>query len=111
MLVTYHINSEKLFRMMEASLQQFRQIVVLSSTYEAGNGGTCQWTGAGVQIVQQDAKCVRIEFNNGEFGLCKFCTVHFLCVSAHGESRHRQLWHYALLLAIFIFALLICKQK
>lgn len=52
--------------MVEASLQQFRQVVVLRGADEAGYRGTGQRTAARVQIVQQYAECFWIEFYYGE---------------------------------------------
>lgn len=46
---------------MEASLQELRQVVVLSSTYEARNRSTRQRAAARMQVVQQDSECFRIE--------------------------------------------------
>lgn len=60
---SYHFYPKELFGMMEASLQEFRQVVMLGGTYEAWYRSTRQRTTARVQVVQEDSKRIRVELD------------------------------------------------
>lgn len=51
---THHFNTEELLGMVEAGLEEFWEVIMLSSTDEARDGGTSQGTGSSVKVVQQD---------------------------------------------------------
>lgn len=72
------------------------------------NGDTGQRTATCVQVIEQHTKCIRIKFNDTEFGLGQFGTIDLLCVRAHREPRHRQLVRLLTLFALFVF---VCKKK
>lgn len=98
---------------MKARLQQLRQIIMFGRTdqscnrngewdslsrylgvlskYRTWNGDTGQWTATRVQVIEQHTKCIRIKFNDAEFGLGQFGAIDFLSVRAHREPRDRQL--------------------
>lgn len=47
--------------MMEAGLQQFRQIIMFGSTDETRDVGTSEGTGTGVQVVQKYPERVHVK--------------------------------------------------
>ena len=76
--------------MVEAGLQQFRQVVVFSGADEARDVVAGQRTRARVQVVEQQTECFRVEFDNGKLGLGQFGTIHFLDIGAHAQARNGQ---------------------
>lgn len=107
----HHVDAQELLRVVEARLQQLGQVVMLGSANKTcgkvnidqrdalrQNVGVftwdrdaCQWTAAGVQIVQQNAERVRIELDDAEFGLRQLCSVHLLRIGADRQPRNGQL--------------------
>jgi hypothetical protein len=76
--------------MMEAVLQQFRQVVVFSGADQAGDVVAGQQTRARVQVVDQQPECSRVKFDNGQPGLGQFGTIHSLDMGAHAQARNGQ---------------------
>lgn len=62
----HDLDAQELLRVVEAGLQQLRQVVVLGCADQARDTAARQRTRARVQIIQQDAERLRIEFYDVE---------------------------------------------
>lgn len=52
--------------MVEAGLQQLREVIVLSSAYETRYGSAGERTGPSVKVIQQDPQGFRLKFDDGK---------------------------------------------
>jgi hypothetical protein len=61
---TYHADPDELLCMVEASLQQLGEVVVLGRADEAGDVDARERTRTRVEVGQQDAKRIPVELNH-----------------------------------------------
>ena len=108
---TYHADPDELLGVVEARLQQLREVVVLGGADESGDGEAVEGARARVQVRQQDAERLAVELDHAELqtsgvsgGTCtrmslsltNLCLsqldpVHLLGVGAHAQPGHSQL--------------------
>ena len=64
--LTHHADPDELLGVVEAGLQQFREVVVLGGADESGDGEAVEGARAGVQVRQQHAERVPVELDDVE---------------------------------------------
>ena len=62
----HHADPDELLGVVEAGLQQFREVVVLCRADESGDGEAVERARAGVQVRQQHAEGVTVELDHVE---------------------------------------------
>ena len=67
---THHFYPQELLGVVEARLQQLRQVVVLGGADEARDVGAGQGAGAGVQVVEQQPERLGVELDDVELHEC-----------------------------------------
>ena len=63
---TYHADPDELLGVVEARLQQLREVVVLGGADESGDGEAVEGARARVQVRQQDAERLAVELDHAE---------------------------------------------
>ena len=61
---------------MKAGLKQFRQVVVLGRTYEAGDVEAGQRAGPGVQVTEQDPERFSVKLDDRKLKFWLECSIH-----------------------------------